>query len=114
MAMTAGVVSDVRTFLQPGFVGIDGVWTLSDAQLGEYVGQFISSRLRPLELHPDAGSPIVVADPAATFDRLWAVAGDRYTYRELDDYTDPSHARAHAAHLARSIARVAERAGDLE
>ncbi len=87
-AMTAGVLSDVRTFMRPGFVGIDGVWTLNETQLGEYVGQFISSRLRPLELHPDAGSPIVVSDPAGTVDRLWAVAGDRYTYRELDDYTD--------------------------
>ena len=87
-AMTAGVLNDVRTFLKPGFVGIDGVWTLDEAQLGSYVSQFINSNLRPLELHPDAGAPIVVADPAGTVDRLWAVAGDRYTYRELDDYTD--------------------------
>jgi multidrug efflux pump subunit AcrB len=88
VAMTAGVVRDVQTFMQQGFVGIDGVWTLDETQLDGYVGQFISSRLRPLELHPDAGSPIVVSDPAGTVDRLWAVAGDRYTYRELDDYTD--------------------------
>src|SRR5262245_2207140 len=87
-AMTAGVLRDARTFQQPGFVGIDGIWSLDEAKLGEYVGQFISTRLRPLELHPDAGSPIVVGDPARTLDRLWAVAGDRYTYRELDDYTD--------------------------
>ena len=52
---------------------------MNETQLGEYVGQFISSRLRPLELHPDGGSPIVVSDPAGTVDRLWAVAGDRYT-----------------------------------
>jgi multidrug efflux pump subunit AcrB len=87
-AMTAGVLSDVRAFMRPGFVGIDGVWTLDEAQLGAYLGQFMASRLRPLELHPDAGSPIVVNDPSGTVDRLWAVAGDRYTYRELDDYTD--------------------------
>jgi|SoiMethySBSTD1v2_1073268.scaffolds.fasta_scaffold00834_10 multidrug efflux pump len=88
VAMTAGVLGDARTFMQHGFVGIDGVWTLDEAKLGDYVAQFITRNLRPLELHPDAGSPIVVADPAGTFDRLWAVAGDRYTYRELDDYTD--------------------------
>jgi multidrug efflux pump subunit AcrB len=87
-AMTAGVLRDVRTFLQPGFVGIDGSWSLDEAKLSAYVGDFISSRLRPLELHPDAGAPIVVNDPAGTLDRLAAVAGDRYTYRELDDYTD--------------------------
>jgi multidrug efflux pump subunit AcrB len=87
-AITAGVVRDARTFLQPGFVGIDGVWSLDETQLGAYVGQFINSRLRPLELHPDAGDPIVVGDPAGARDRLTAVAGDRYTYRELDDYTD--------------------------
>jgi len=87
-AMTAGVLRDARPFLQPGFVGIDGIWSLDESKLTEYVGRFISDNLRPLELHPDAGSPIVVADPAGTLDRLWAVAGDRYTYRELDDYTD--------------------------
>jgi multidrug efflux pump subunit AcrB len=87
-AISAGVVRDARTILQPGFVGIDGIWSLDEQQLSAYVGAFIASNLRPLELHPDAGSPIVVADPAGTLDRLAAVAGDRYTYRELDDYTD--------------------------
>jgi len=87
-AMSAGVLREARTFLQSGFVGIDGIWTVDEAQLGDYVGQFMTSHLRPLEMHPDAGAPIVVGDPAGTLDRLWAVAGDRYTYRELDDYTD--------------------------
>jgi multidrug efflux pump subunit AcrB len=87
-AMTAGVLRDARTILQPGFVGIDGIWSLDESTLGDYVGQFIASHLRPLEMHPDAGAPIVVGDPAGTLDRLWAVAGDRYTYRQLDDYTD--------------------------
>jgi multidrug efflux pump subunit AcrB len=88
VAMTAGVLRDARTFLQHGFVGIDGIWTLNEAKLADYVAQFIGTHLRPLELHPDAGSPIVVADPAGTLERLSAVAGDRYTYRELDDFTD--------------------------
>jgi multidrug efflux pump subunit AcrB len=87
-AMNAGVLRDVRTFLQPGFVGIDGVWSMDQAQLGAYVGRFIAENLRPLELHPDAGSPIVVGRPEETLDRLVAVAGEKYTYRQLDDYTD--------------------------
>jgi multidrug efflux pump subunit AcrB len=87
-ATTAGVLRDARTFLHPGFVGIDGVWSIDEAQLNAYVSAFIASNLRPLELHPDAGSPIVVGDPALTFDRLAAVAGEKYTYRQLDDYTD--------------------------
>jgi multidrug efflux pump subunit AcrB len=87
-AKSANVMGDERTFLQQGFVGIDGESTLDEAQLGAFVAQFMTEHLRPLELHPDAGAPIVVRDPKDTLERLTAVAGEKYTYRELDDFTD--------------------------
>jgi multidrug efflux pump len=87
-ATAANVLRDARPFMKHGFVGIDAETSLTEEQLGAYVIQFMAANLRPLEMHPDAGAPIVVREPKDTLDRLTAVAGDRYTYRELDDYTD--------------------------
>ena len=55
---------------------------------------FIRDRLRASEFHPDAWPPVVVRDPPTPRPSLAAVAGDKYTYRELDDYH-----RAHLRHL---------------
>jgi multidrug efflux pump subunit AcrB len=52
------------------------------------VQRFLRDRLRASEMHPDAWTAIVVRDPADAEAKLAAVAGDKYTYRELDDYTD--------------------------
>src|SRR5262245_22152220 len=87
-AMADGALRDVRTMIRAGFVAIDGISSMNEEALAAYVGGFMEKNLKPSEMHPDAGPPIVVRNPADTFDRLSAVAGDRYTYRELDDYTD--------------------------
>ena len=39
------------------------------------------------EIHPDSWQPVFVRDPQETETKLAAVAGDKYSYRELDDYT---------------------------
>ena len=60
----------------------------SDQEILQFAGKFIRERLHASEFHPDVWPPLVVDDPANTKDRVAAVAGDKYTYRELDDYTD--------------------------
>ena len=40
------------------------------------------------EIHPDSWPAAFIRDPADTEARLAAVAGDKYSYRELDDFTD--------------------------
>ena len=50
--------------------------------------QFFANQLQRSELHPDAWSPIIVHDPAETLAKLSAVAGDKYSYAELDDFSD--------------------------
>ena len=50
--------------------------------------RFIRERLRADEFHPDAWPLAIVRNPADAATRLGAVAGDKYSYRELDDYTD--------------------------
>ena len=39
-------------------------------------------------MHPDAWQPFTVRDPGQIEARLAAAAGDKYSYRELKDYTD--------------------------
>jgi len=39
-------------------------------------------------LHPDVWAPFVVTDPASAIEQLRRARGDRYSYRQLDDFTD--------------------------
>jgi multidrug efflux pump subunit AcrB len=87
-ATADGVLHDARLVLRPGFMGVDGVSMLDDEALLRYTRRFIESELKAAEIHPDAWPPAVIRDLAATESRLAAVAGDKYTYRDLDDYTD--------------------------
>src|SRR5579863_710800 len=50
--------------------------------------EFIEERLQAEDFHPDSWEPAVIRNPADTQARLAAVAGDKYSYRELDDFTD--------------------------
>lgn len=78
----------VRTFEGPGFVGADVATMLDDAALARGVQELIDDYLLPGELPPDVWMPVIVRDPRETQARMDAAAGDRYTYRDLDRYTD--------------------------
>jgi multidrug efflux pump subunit AcrB len=67
---------------------VDGITDLPDSALLAHLHGFIRERLRVAEFHPDAWQPAVVRDPAKTRESLLAVAGDKYSYRELEQYTD--------------------------
>ena len=45
-------------------------------------------RLQVSDFHPDSWGPILIRDPQTTRDRLAEVASNRYSYRQLDDFTD--------------------------
>ncbi len=87
-ATDAGVLTNAQTIEGPGFVGVDGTTDRSDADLAAFVTAFVEERLRAAEMHPDAWPAVVVRNPADSAAKLAAVAGDKYSYRELDDYTD--------------------------
>ena len=82
------VFTDARLVIGDGFIAVDAVSTADDAALAEYAHRFTRERLRASEFHPDAWPVVVVRDPADTLARLESVAGDKYSYRELDDFTD--------------------------
>ena len=72
----------------PGFVGVDGETSLDDTGLIAYAHGFVERSLRASEIHPDAWPPVVIRDPRDAKARLAAAAADKYTYRDLDTYTD--------------------------
>jgi multidrug efflux pump subunit AcrB len=87
-AEQAGALSNAAYFEGPGFVGLDGTSSWDDARLLGLVRSFVRERLRASEVHPDSWQPFTVRDPAEIETRLAAAAGDKYSHRELKDYTD--------------------------
>jgi len=87
-ARQAGVLSHTTQIQGTGFIGLDGVSDRDDASIQRFIEQFFANELQRSELHPDAWDPIIVHDPAETLAKLTAVAGDKYSYAELDDFSD--------------------------
>jgi len=83
-----GILRDARLLEGPQFVGVDGITELGDSAILAHLRGFVQARLRVAEFHPDAWQPAIVRDPAATRTSLLAVAGDKYSYQELEQYTD--------------------------
>jgi multidrug efflux pump subunit AcrB len=79
---------DARLFENPGFIGIDLATTLDDATLTSRLTELAETQLRISDLHPDVWLPAVIRDPKDAEARLTAVAGDRYSHRQLDQATD--------------------------
>ena len=79
---------DVRLLSGPGFLGIDTRTVATDEKILGNAREFISERLRLAELHPDIWRLAVVRDPAHAEAKLAAVAGDKYSYRDLDQYSE--------------------------
>lgn len=82
------IVRDPHIFEGTGFIGMDGTSVATDEELRRWATQFLAQRLHISELHPDSWQTAFIRDPAETETKLAAVAGDKYSYRELDDFTD--------------------------
>ncbi len=81
-------IHDIRFIQGRGFAGIDVVSTQSEATINDAVWKFLNERVKMEEAHPDCWAPIVVKNPAETKALLAKVAGDKYSYREMDEFTD--------------------------
>jgi multidrug efflux pump subunit AcrB len=84
----AGWATDVRAIEGPGFAAIDLQTRLDEKTLLERLETFLADRFGESDQIPDVWKPIVIRDPAETESRLVQAAGDKYTYRDLDRYTD--------------------------
>ena len=80
--------SDIKSLQGPGFVGLDADIHINEEAVLTYVNTFARDALGLSGLHPDAWQPVVIRDPQETEAKLAQAAGDKYSYRELDDITD--------------------------
>src|SRR5262249_38083208 len=83
-----GAVRDVQIIEGRGFLGFDGVSDRTEADTLALVQRFVRERTQSSDFHPDMWDPVVIRDPRETQAKLAKVAGLKYTYRELDDFTD--------------------------
>jgi multidrug efflux pump subunit AcrB len=83
-----GIFRDARLLEGPQFVGVDGLSDRSDEEILAHIERFVRDRLRISEFHPDAWRATVIRDPSETRRKLLEVAGEKYSYRELDQLTD--------------------------
>jgi multidrug efflux pump subunit AcrB len=83
-----GILRRPRLLQGNGFIAVDGVSTADDTSIQAFIQAFLQKRLQRSDLHPDAWGAIVIRDPQETSQRLASVAGDKYSYAELDDFSD--------------------------
>ena len=87
-AQRAGIIRDSQIIQGSGFIGVDGVSGADDSSIQAFIQRFISERLKRSELHPDSWDPAIIRDPKETRTKLASVAGDKYSYAELDNFSD--------------------------
>src|SRR6516164_4467878 len=82
------ILSQTRFVNGPGFTAVDGFTTQTDADIYAYIKYYVETNVHESEIHPDAWPPVVVRDPSRVGAQLAAAPGNKYTYRQLDQYTD--------------------------
>src|SRR6267143_1751179 len=87
-AIQAGVLRNTTQIQGTGFIGLDGTSNQDDASIQAFIDDFFANHVQRSELHRDAWSEIIIHDPADTLKKLSDVAGDKYSYAELDDFSD--------------------------
>lgn len=87
-AEEADALNSTEILEGPGFVAADAYSTKTDAELFAVGDQFIKTKLQEAEVHPDAWPPAIVHDPAQTGAVLQSNPGIKYSYRQLDEFTD--------------------------
>jgi multidrug efflux pump subunit AcrB len=87
-ASRAGLARSIVPLDGPGFVGFDAEFSLPPEQLRPQLLALMNEKLPVASFHPDVWEPAFIEDVSSTEKELSAVAGDKYSYRKLDDYTD--------------------------
>jgi multidrug efflux pump subunit AcrB len=72
----------------PGFVAADAFTDKSNEEILAYGKTFVEEKFHESELHPDGWPPVVTRDPNEIGKLLAASPGNKYTYHQLDDFTD--------------------------
>ncbi len=83
----SGLARDVRVIEGPGFVALDSASDASDARITAFLHKYVRENVRASELPPDVWEPLLIRDPQQTAAALAKSPGDKYSYREMDDFT---------------------------
>jgi multidrug efflux pump subunit AcrB len=83
-----GLLEDPQSIRGSGFTGFDAVTRHSAAEVRAALARLSGERLQTPELHPDVWAPVVVDAPEELPAALKSVAGAKYSYRELDRFTE--------------------------
>jgi multidrug efflux pump subunit AcrB len=87
-AERTGVLRRSRLITGRGFMGVDAETSLDDARIHAYLKWFVATRLHESEFDPDVSEPLIIHDPSETDQQLACVATAKYSYAQLDDFTD--------------------------
>jgi len=82
------LIDNPRSLRGAGFLGLDFSSRYSDDEILEQLHDFLNVRLAQPKFHADAWPAVVIDAPAETNAKLQASPGEKYSYRELDTYTD--------------------------
>lgn len=83
-----GLLSAPLVYAGPNLVLVDGRSSASSEQLRQGVDEYALATMHVSELSPDLWEVAVIRDPKEAKDALLAVAGGKYSYRQLEGYTD--------------------------
>ncbi|AWF81751.1 AcrB/AcrD/AcrF family protein [Microbulbifer sp. A4B17] len=83
-----GYGTDFEVLNGSGYLGLDFSSERSNSEILKATNRYLSDKLSAQRFFPDAWKPFVVRDLANTRDHLMKVAGSKYSYRQLDDFSD--------------------------
>ncbi len=84
----SGLASSTHPIEGRDFIGLDLEGGTDDVKRVAVAQNFIQEQLQTTGLQADIWQPVMIRDPAQTETLLSGIAGDKYSYRELDDFTD--------------------------
>ena len=87
-AESGGILRNSEIIQGSGFIAFDGISSADDSSIQAFIQRFVSEQLKRSELHPDSWQPIIIRDPSETQAKLASVAGDKYSYAELNNFSD--------------------------
>lgn len=106
MAQAKAAFRDAHIIEGPDYMAIDFATDLDDQGVMKFVHQFVEENIKVAEIHPDAWQAVLLRDPSKTVEALKEAAGDKYSYRELDNYTEAIEERLRTVPSATKVDRV--------
>ncbi|MEF3696039.1 efflux RND transporter permease subunit [Desulfolutivibrio sp.] len=100
-----GLFSDTQVYAGPNLVVLDGATAAAPQTLRQAIYDYAVSEVHLSEISPDIWEPAVIRDPADAREALLAVAGSKYSYRQLEAYTDQIMRRLLGAPIVSKVTR---------